>query len=650
MAKIRLPLPLRGASNATAYIDTPGDVAPAESVINVRRRRKGSGRQQVGSRPGWRRIMAYQAANPQACGVISRASGISGFQASARVALGSGYVGTIGQYRTQCVVLDTDRSVLRTFHDSRATAPALTTIPAAGPGGPGGFYACWHSRDPDVAYFGTLTIDTAHVTSGAWICGLSRVHVPSGTITHQTYVVDADPGYSVPLGGTPADVFPNVIRQHGPYLYVAARHHVYVYHADTLSYLGRTAVPWAVEVQDIRIREYGGRHYVLALYSGSVVATGPVVWDTGAGPFETFGEHFRAGIHCFAPVYGQTHPVLGFPPVAYSAWAGLTFPPASEASAVTPGQTTLYSLPLITGRAASDPYYEAHQGYRISEWSASRSAGIGRIPYSFAVDSQMRAYVTTANQGFGPDPLANAVQRPNGPANVSADNPYITIGRHLLGRAFESDGPVLSWSSMAMDPAAAVRYGCGEAVGGWERDIDRGSYRRTYSWNGGTYRCDIPPILTGGGRDPANEDYAPTAYAVALHEEYDRIIVAGRRPATNSDRPNVWCIRASDGVTMWSTHVTGLVQQHCIAIDPASGNVLVGFNRNQTGVWGGGAWAEMAEFDMQSGSLVRAWDFTADVTINGYITATYAACACYAVDVNSRGQVLMALAPFRYDT
>ena len=641
MPKAKMSLPVRGVADATPHVETPGDLAPPQGALNVRPRRAGvgGGRRQIGSRPGMKALFPIRLPRPQTCGSITRASGITGYQTGEQIAIDGGRSVEQGKYRTQCVLLDRDWSIEHAFVDTRAD-PAFAA-PATGPGGPGGFYCCFHDTDPDIGYFGTLTKDLSHTTQDVWVCGLNRINVATHQITHQAYVVDADPGYTPPLPASPPAQlrsFPNQIVQFGVYLFVAVNHWVYTFRADTLEYLSRTAVEWAIEVQGIRVREVAGRHFVFALYSGSASIQGPVVLDTSGSNQEAFGEHFRSGIALLEITYAN-HSTTAFPPQAA--------PPSPQPVAA--GTQALVRRSMILGRLAADPLFELHRDYRFSEWSVTRP--VGRIPYAFDMDSNGVAYVGTANQGFGPDPLANANQRPNGPANVSTLNQYISIGKHVLSRALESDSPVWTWDSTTVgyiDPTMPVRYGPSSLVGGWERDFPGGSYQRTFLWGAGTYRADIPPI-TAGGRDPANEDFAPTVYAVALHESANRLIIAGRRPAVNAGRPNVACLRASDGVLQWTAAVVGLVQQGAIAIDPTTGNPVVAGNRNTN--WGdGSAWAELWELDIQSGEIVRAWDFTNAVNVNGFIASAYASCGAYGVAINSRGQVLVALAPFRHDT
>ena len=61
--------------------------------------------------------------------------------------------------------------------------------------------------------------------------------------------------------------------------------------------------------------------------------------------------------------------------------------------------------------------------------------------------------------------------------------------------------------------------------------------------------------------------------------------------------------------------------------------------------------AEMLELNGETGQAVNHFDLTDAVNHNGYITSVNEATrgtGAYGVAVNSRGQALVALAPFRY--
>lgn len=645
MEERRIIPPKRGVTDNAEFLDTPGDAAPIGSARNVRPTEGGTLRRRVGQRPGM--VAAFPnvlPGQPQAMGQITKATGISGYSADSPLGLLVGGTRTITPYRMQAVVVDVDGSILLALNDTRAT-PAFSA-PAAGPGGPGGFYACWNQDDPNIGYFGTLTKDTTHTTQNVWICGLNRFSVSGRAITHQAYVVDKQAPYTPPLGGAPTqgDTFPNQILQFGPYVFVASGIYIYTYRADDLTYIYRTTTRFAVEIQSIQCFAFQGRHWLLAAFGGSVAVSGPVVADTSPDPKEAFGEHFRAGVQLFEITYSNHNPFV--------------HPPQSAPS--TPAAQSVGSDPLVPrsmpqGTQNGDPWYESHRTYRLSEWMTSP---VGRIPYDMAVSSQGMVYLAHANQGFGPSPLLNTEHRPNGPSNISATNEYACVSAHNLARAFDADAPATAWQTSPIfyiNPSAAVRYGCGAGAGGWYNDVPNGSYRRTFSWGAGTYRCDIPPIVNGA-RDPANENYAPTAYAIALDEEADRVYVAGRRPATNSGRANVWCMRASDGTPIWEARLAGLIQQGCLAIDPTSGNLIVAGNRNafwyanDAAIAPNGASAEVWELSASDGAVLSTFDMGDAVIGNGYIGTGYSGCGAYAVDVNANGQRLIALAPYRYDT
>ena len=76
------PLPIRGVSNATPYIDERGDLSPIEEMRNVRPFRTTTDRLTLGQRPGIKKTFSNKIAGGspvQAMGVISRASAITGY-------------------------------------------------------------------------------------------------------------------------------------------------------------------------------------------------------------------------------------------------------------------------------------------------------------------------------------------------------------------------------------------------------------------------------------------------------------------------------------------------------------------------------------------------------------------------------------------
>jgi hypothetical protein len=289
---------------------------------------------------------------------------------------------------------------------------------------------------------------------------------------------------------------------------------------------------------------------------------------------------------------------------------------------------TRLAMPQFT--QSGDAAYEDHRYYRFSEDSSQRPRG--PLPHAFDMAADGTCYVARTNQGFGYDPVTVSACRPNSPVFVSACKVVLT-------RAFESDAPTY------MSPSAPVRYGCSTTVGGWEIDTD--SLRKDFDWNGSAWLSDIPAASTG--HDPHSLNDAPSLMAVALDHTRDRVFFGGRRPSPTQAIPNVYAIRASDGARLWSFDVAGLVQQHAMAVDPTTGNVVVGGNRNASWTGASGAKAEMWWLDGVTGEVVDTFDLTDAVTLNGFIDGTTVLAGVYGVAVNSRGQTLVAMAPYRKD-
>jgi hypothetical protein len=110
----------------------------------------------------------------------------------------------------------------------------------------------------------------------------------------------------------------------------------------------------------------------------------------------------------------------------------------------------------------------------------------------------------------------------------------------------------------------------------------------------------------------------------------------------------VIAIRGSTGELKWSKYVGGLVNQGAVAINPLTGNVVVGHSRNVDT----GTSAMVTELDLTTGDVARTWDIPDGVLYNGYITgANYQTLqvGVYGIAVNGRGQVLVALGPYVTD-
>ncbi len=331
--------------------------------------------------------------------------------------------------------------------------------------------------------------------------------------------------------------------------------------------------------------------------------SGPVVTDSTT-PAEAFGQFVRTGVIALTiqtqlPITAHLTPVV-----------------------------------MPQGTQSGDGAFELHRYFRPSEYSVQRPRGC--ISYSFDSDSEGNLYIGRTNQGFGYSPIINADQRPD------ANKPYITICKANLG-AF--------WSALTVLSTMPAYIAPGGTTYGFDWESDTNSYRRSFTWNATEYFCDIPKII-GGVRDPGADSDAPSVYAVKYDETTDQVYCGGRRPSPSNDVPNGYAVRGRDGQILWDTDLKGLVQQNAIDVDPTTGNVVVGFQR--TAGWElpegdpSAAKIELAELDFTDGHVVRSFDLTDAVNLNSYAT-TDGAFGCYDVAVNARGQVLVCLAPYRFD-
>lgn len=636
MPRKNLQAPVHGVTDAATFTGQPAKATDPDGLRNVVPRNSANGRRQMATRPKAKLEFGGAASSGTTGGIgnIARASGVTAVIAVNPTSGTTGVTSYSGLLRGQAVVLDPDGAVRMTINDTRGTGLAN---PPSGAGGYGAFGCCWHSTNPDVGYTSTIAADTATADSGGKVViGISRFDQSTRTITHQSYAVDASSyttnnGVNGGFTGTPAagtvDLFANHMVQWKGYLFLAAFRYVYCFRADTLAYVTRHLIDWCEEVNGLKALTVAGTDYLLTACLGSRTVAGPVVTDsTGSG--EQFGEFYRSAI--------ATHRI--------------SYANNAAGTPVATGATVLTRTALPMGLQSGGAGYEDHRTFRPSEYSLARPRGC--LIYAFdaaaASDGTTHAYIARTNQGFGYSPVLNATHRPDGAG------PYISCCRAVLTRGFETGRPTF------VDPATGARYGLSSSVGGWERDTD--SLRRAFSWNSLTYQNDIPPI-SGGGRDPQAPGSEPTFWAVAVDTANNRVFFAGRRSRLSGSAPNVYAFEADTGTLLWWADTGATIQQNGIAIDPTSGNLVCAMLRNHR--WtkpdgttaGTGEDAEMIELSGETGQTVKAFDLTNTVNLNGYLTPANTSnpddpagsrIGAYGVSVNSRGQALVALAPYRY--
>lgn len=617
MPKKTVPAPVLGVSDATPFIDQPGAVTVPDGLENVVYTTSEGGGTALQTRP--RVVSEYDGGRGtgpvQAIGSIPIASGISGTTLRNIVRQTTGESRPAGTFKGQALWLDPDGSVRLVLHDSRGTG-ATVSAPPTGAGGFGSFNCCVDPDNPDIGYFITLLATNTAVDATKLLVGVNRCSLATNAISHQAYCYDAGPAASLPVAGA-VDLFANQVSSNGTYVFVCAFRYVYVFKASDLTYVNRLYIDWTEEVQGVKPLTVDGVDYLLVLATGNFDVSGPVVTDSGPAPTERFGEFYRSSIMVHQVQYAD-----------------------SAGTALGSGGTPLVRKAMPMGLAAADAGYEDHRSFRPSEWSFQRLRGC--IMYAFDVaedeDGKIRAFIARTSQGFGYSPIVNTDQRPDGRAAP------VSAACAILTRAFEADRP----ASMAY--AAPVRYGFSEGVGGWE--VDPNSILRTLPWGTQNTVNDIPAII-GGVRNPHETDNEPTLWAVAADVLRQRVFFAGRRSAMSGAAPNVFCLDMLTGDTLWEADVAGIVQQNAIAVDPTTGNIVVGMTRRSGFELADGSIsgerAEVIVLNGENGVLVRFFDLTDAINLNGYIVDPVGI-GCFGVAVNSRGQILVSLAPSRYDT
>jgi len=616
LPKTPLNWPRRGASNVGPFVEQPGDSAPVAGLRNSRPRRPesgGSSRFQLASRAGLATTFSGSMTGPvQAMHTVARSSGISDYQVGTGTTVRTGTSVDSGPMAGQFVFLDSDWSVRAVFADTRGTGLSSPID------GHDGNSVCFHPTLPDIAFGLTIGRDTAASNQNVVIFGINRFDLSTNTRTHQTWGMDTDTAYaagtypSMPASGQ-VDLFPNKMTCNGTYVFVAAKNYVYVFRADNLRYLKRHSIDWCDEVQAADPVTVAGVDYLLTCNMGAGGSGGPVINDPGPSPTVYFGWFARSGVGKYIVAYAD-----------------------AAKNPVADGATVLTRQRMPMGLDTGDPLYEDHRTFRISEYSLQ--APRGPLPWDMAVqvdaDGSVYGYIARTNQGFS----ATGAGIPDG--SVA----YVSACRVNLSAAFSST------VSNFIDPVTAVNYGFNVTSGGWETDTD--SLRKTFTWHATGYLNDIPNALfSGAPHDPHYPGEAPSIFAVAVDAERGQAYFAGRRPSPSQALPNVYCLRATDGTRLWDTDLRGMIQQNALAVDPTSGNlVCVGA---RTSGWEGGAVgqkAEVWELDYITGAVVRFLDFTDAVTLNSVIDEVAIWPVTYDVAINSRGQVALALGPYRKDT
>ncbi len=618
MPKAALPAPIDGVTDAATFIGQPPNATVPEGLRNVWPEESPTGRERLATRD--RLASVYSGAQNtgpvQDIAVVAQASAVSGVDVGPETSNSAGTNRIVGTLRCNVLFLDTDWTMLGALSDLRGDGTG--TPPPVGSYGQGGFAVCFDQDNPNIAFYSLIVFDTPQTTQAVLCTLLGRVDIDADpeTRTHAGACYDATPLASYPLPSSgQEEIVVNHMAAKSPYLFTVCQRYIYVHKSSDLTYIQRVQCDWAIEAQTVRIKTINGADYLFVAINGSAAISGPVVTDSGALPREAYGEFYRSS-----------------PALVYR----INYDDATLRTPVAVNGTPLTRVSMPQGTQSGDPGYENHRTFRVSEYGSARPRGC--LVYSMDIevntDSEVFVYFGRTNQGFGYDGSATG----QGP-----DGPYFTMSKANITAAFAAT------PSTYLSPTTGVDYGIRAGVGGWE--IDTNSYRRAFAWHGATWYNDIPGIA-GTGRPADSVSTSPSIFAVAYSSGADIVVGAGSRPSASGTTANVYGVRGVDGVRLWETFISDYVPQNCLAIDPISGNAVIGARRNQ--LWGSGATkAELFELAIDTGEIVRTFDLGDSIVHNGYITAANEQAlelGCYGVAVNSRGQVAVGLAPYRYDT
>lgn len=348
----RVPIPDRGVSDATPFLDQPGAFAPPGSMLNVRHRGR-----TMGKRPGWRRLFPQRIGRGgpvQACGVITRAAGVAGYQIDQCTQETAGTSLTASPAAGNIVILDRAHSVERVINFD------VTDI-----GGPAGVSVVAVRFTPDGRY---VAAAANYLVGGVLRTTIRLFNVATG-----------EQASSVTISDPTKPIFTNTLCFSSEYLFACVNNTVraYTWSGGVLSFVLETDLGgWAQEaVQAAVWRDAAGVEWLYVGFDGSSAAgvrTGGTI--EGGWP----AVHFRSGVMKFRIGSAAAIPIGG------SALTQVTFGPVLS---------------------SANAFYEAAHGYlRISEPGNSSASPHGCLITALAVDpSDGSVIIGRTNVGIGPD-------------------------------------------------------------------------------------------------------------------------------------------------------------------------------------------------------------------------------------------------------
>lgn len=357
----KLIFPVRGASNASSFIEQPGDTAPFEALRNVRPYSSAKDRPRGGQRPSIVKSLEFDFDGEfQAMEVVSRASFVTGYQESNCTAVG-GVTRLAGALQGQVWWLKPNLSMYHDIYDSGGTGTENAACVAVS------------KTQPRMCY--GLTYHSAPNTTG---------HVAAYNTTDKEFQWEAI------IAEAGVNRFVNTVEFGREYVFVTTNTQVQVYDAMTggligLRELGIAGDNLASEVVCARawINPETNIEYLFVAFNG--IDTASVLPNTGETI--TGGDQasmFRSGVAKFV---------------------------VSGSNDLTPGELSM--VQYGTALDPSDPWWEyAHKTFRVSENTIGRPHGCWVNDLAVASDGSV--FVARTNQGWGPNPayLVNGSQAP----------------------------------------------------------------------------------------------------------------------------------------------------------------------------------------------------------------------------------------------
>jgi hypothetical protein len=578
--------PTGGAANNSTFSKTPAKFCPPSAMLNTRVIGSSRKRLRFGQRPG----ITRQFNQRMGVGGWDGMGTGSPVQAGAVLESVSGEVGTSRGSLNQLTSI-TSRSggaitgtvwIINGATTAMLDSIANTDTPVAGQTFLGAFQVGWHATDATRLGWVILCVDT--LAANQLYASVHLYNTNARTQVWQSYLKDWDPTSPATQAGGAVGArsqAPNSIRVYANYTYVTAGPYIYVYRTSDGFYLKRYNVSgWAEEVQDVRLGPLGGLY---CLFTGTGTVSGIIPADTA---FVHEGQHVRSGVALFQ----------------VNADTGNSSP--NPLTHVAFGQT------LTTG-----PNYENHQTFRFSEHlfrgfdgAAVRTNPRGCLPFGFALDASGNVFCSFTNRGWG--------------------------------KTLATDPPDFSFA-----PTTVCKIGGTAATLGtlrWEGDTQ--SVLDDYQAPSGAHMLnDIPgggtinrqwPVGLASVHGPGGDE--PSVDSLCCDAAGDVYAGGHRNQADPANGTNVYKLSGLDGTPQWSINLSGMIYQHCMAIDPTDGNLVVGGERNSD--WEG---ADPGTGPRQA----HLWKLNAGNGAVMWHQDLGSAVSCFGVDVNTAGQVAYCTPP-----